>query len=412
LDVFCGIDWAEDHHDIALVDPGGALLARARVSDDAAGLARLLELLSEQGDSAEDPVPVAIETPRGLLVACLRATGRAVYAVNPRAAARYRDRYSVSGRKSDHGDAVVLANILRTDRHAHRPLPADSELAQAIAVLARAQQNAVWDRITAHHKLRSHLREYYPGFLAAFADARHGILRPEARTVLAAAPTPAAAARLTLAQLRALLRKAGRSRGIDAEAQRLREAFRTEQMRQLPLVEEAMGRQALALLRQLDAACQSADDLEGAAVESFNQHPDAGIITSFPGIGALTGARVLAETGDDRSRFKDAKGLKAYAGAAPVTRASGKGRSVTCRHIKNSRLAAAGYAWAFSALTASPGAHDHYARRRDAGDRHNAALRNLYNRFLGCLHHCLNTRQHYNENTAFPGTKNKPAQAA
>ena len=340
MDVFCGIDWAEDHHDIALVDRDGGLLARLRISDDAAGLAGLLELLAEHGDSPEDPVPVAIETPRGLLVACLRATGRKVYPVNPMAVARYRDRHSVAGRKSDKGDAVVLANVLRTDLHAHRPLPADSELAQAIAVLARAQQDAVWDRTTAHNKLRSHLREYFPGFLAAFAGARGGIMRPEARVILAAAPTPADAAKLTLAQLRALLKKAGRSRGIDAEAARLREAFRQEQMRQLPLVEQAMGRQALALLRQLDAACASADDLEAAATESFNQHPDAGIITSFPGLGALTGARVLAEIGDDRSRFKDARGLKAYAGAAPITRASGKTRSVTHRKVKNNRLAA------------------------------------------------------------------------
>jgi hypothetical protein len=198
----------------------------------------------------------------------------------------------------------------------HRPLPDDSELAQAIAVLARAQQDAVWDRTQAHNKLRSHLREYFPAFLAAF-PARAGITRPEARAVLAAAPTPGAAARLTLTQLRALLRKAGRSRGLDTEATRLRDTFRAGQMRQLPLVEDAMGRQALALLRQLDAACVSADDLEQAASQSFNLHPDAGIITSFPGPGALTGARVLAEIGDDRSRFQDAKGLKAYAGAAP-----------------------------------------------------------------------------------------------
>ena len=163
------------------------------------------------------------------------------------AVARYRDRHSVAGRKSDKGDALVLANILRTDLHAHRPLPADTELAQAIAVLARAQQDAVWDRTQAHNRLRSHLREYYPGFLAAFAAAKGGITRPEARAVLAAAPTPASAAKLTLAQLRALLRKAGRSRGIDAEAQRLREIFRQEQIRQLPLVEEAMGRRSLAL---------------------------------------------------------------------------------------------------------------------------------------------------------------------
>jgi hypothetical protein len=290
---------------------------------------------------------VAIETPRGLLVACLRATGRPVYPVNPMSVARYRDRHSVAGKKSDHGDSVVLANVLRTDMHAHRPLPADSELAQAIAVLARAQQDAVWDRTTAHNKLRSHLREYYPAFLAAFAEAKGGITRPEARAVLAAAPTPAAAAALTTAQLRALLRKAGRSRGIDAEAARLREAFRAGQMRQLPLVEQAMGRQTLALLRQLNAACANASDLEQAATESFNQHPDAGIITSFPGIGALT--------------------------------------------------------WAFAALTASPGARAHYDRRRDAGDRHTAAQRNLFNRLLGCLHHCLQTGQHYDEPTAFPG---------
>src|SRR6266700_2042263 len=290
MDVFCGIDWAEDHHDIALVDRDGTLLARRRISDDAAGLAALLGLLAEHGDSAGDPVPVAIETPRGLLPACLRATGRQIYPINPLAVARYRDRYSVARKKSDHGDAVVLANILRTDRAAHRPLPADSEPAQAIAVLARAQQDAVWDRTTA--------------------------------------------------QLTALLRRAGRSRGIDAEATRLREAFRTAQMRQLPLVEDAMGRQALALLRHLDAACASADDLEQAVTTSFDQHPDAGIITSFPGLGALTGARVLAEIGDDRSRFADAKGLKAYAGAAPVTRASGKTIAVLHRRVKNQRLAA------------------------------------------------------------------------
>ena len=412
MDVYCGIDWAEDHHDIALVDRDGQLLARRRISDDAAGLATLLALLAEHGDTPDDPIPVAIETPRGLLVACLRATGRQVYPINPMAVARYRDRHSVAGRKSDHGDAVVLANVLRTDRHAHRPLPADSELAQAIAVLARAQQDPVWDRTTVHNKLRSHLREYFPGFLAAFAPVKGGILRPEARAILAAAATPADAAKLTLTQLRALLKKAGRRRGIDTEATRLRDGFRVPQMRQLPLVEAAMGRQTLALLGQLDAACAAADDLERAVTESFSLHPDAGIITSFPGLGALTGARVLAEIGDDRSRFQDAKGLKAYAGAAPITRASGKTKSVTYRRIKNNRLNAAGYSWAFSALTASPGARAHYDRRREDGGRHAAAQRNLFGRMLGCLHRCLTTGQHYDEATAFPAASKKISRAA
>ena len=202
-----------------------------------------------------------------------------------------------------------------------------------------------------------------------------------------------------------------RAYGLDTEAARLHEAFRAGQMRQLPLVEQAMGRQALALPGQLDAACAAAEDLEHAVTGSFNLHPDAGIITSFPGLGALTGARVLAEIGDDRSRFQDAKGLKAYAGAAPITRASGKTRSVTHRRIKNNRLNAAGYTWAFSALTASPGARAHYDRRKDTGDRHAAAQRNLFARLLGCLHHCLLTGQRYDEATAFPATAKQPAAA-
>jgi transposase len=190
LSVSCGIDWAEDHHEVALVDADKALVAKRRISDDAAGFGLLLQLLVDAADHAEDPIPVAIETTRDLLVACLRATGREVYAINPKAVDRYRDRHWVAGKKSDAGDALVLAHILRTDKAAHRRLPADSELAQAIAVLARAQQDAVWERTCAHNKLRSLLREYYPAILAAFASQRGGILRPQARAILAAAPTP------------------------------------------------------------------------------------------------------------------------------------------------------------------------------------------------------------------------------
>jgi transposase len=408
--IFCGIDWAEDHHDVAVMNAEGALLAKARIADDAAGLAQLLALLAEHGDSPREPIPVAIETSRGLLVACLRATGRRVYAINPLAVARYRERHSVARKKSDAIDAAALANILRTDIDAHRELPADTELAQAIAVLARAQQDAVWDRTQAHNKLRSQLREYFPAFLQAFADKRDGIMRPEARIILAAAPTPADAARLTRSRLAGLLKKAGRVRGIDAEAGRLHAVFHAERMRQLPLVEQAFGRQAVALLRTMDATCVNADELEHAVVEAFAQHPDAPIITSFPGLGMLAGARALAEIGDDRSRFADAKALKAYAGAAPVTRASGKSHHVMHRKVKNQRLAAVGYIWSFAALTASPGARAHYDRRKAGNERHVAAQRNLFNRLLGMLHHCLQNNIPYNEAIAFPtAAANTPA---
>jgi hypothetical protein len=168
LRVFCGIDWAEGHHDIAVVDEAGQLVAKKRISDDLTGLEQLLAILAHAGDDPADLVPVAIETPRGLMVAALRATGRPIYPLNPLAVARYRERHSVSRTESDHADAMTLANILRTDAHVHRRLPTDTDLAQAVAVLARAHQDAVWRRSKATNELRSTLREYYyPGFLEA-----------------------------------------------------------------------------------------------------------------------------------------------------------------------------------------------------------------------------------------------------
>ncbi|MFI6360777.1 IS110 family transposase [Streptomyces sp. NPDC050743] len=402
MTITCGIDWAENHHDVALVDEAGQLVAKRHINDDAEGYRQLLNLLAEAGDSPQDPIPVAVETARGLLFACLRATGRKVYSINPMAVARYRERHRVARAKSDHADAMALANILRTDAAVHRPLPADSELAQAISVLARAQQDAVWNRAQLNNQLRSHLKQYFPAALAAFQVRGVGLDSREARAVLAAAPDPASAARLTRTQLRSLLRKSGRQRNIDTWTDRLRTVFTGDYLHQLPLVEQAMGRQTAALVRQLDAACQAADDLAAAAAKAFFQHPDSEIISSFPGIGPLTGARVLGEIGDDRSRFRDARALKAYAGAAPITVASGKSHAVHHRRVKNQRLAAAGYVWIFGALP-SPQVKEHYDRRRARGDRHTAAMRNLFNRFLGCLHHCLATGQRFDPSKAFPG---------
>jgi transposase len=400
--LFCGIDWAESHHDVAIIDAGGQLVAKKRIPDDPSGFAQLVEMLTAAGDRAENPVPVAIETPRGLLVAALKATGRPVYAINPLAVARYRERHSVARAKSDHADALTLANILRVDAHLHRQLPADSELCQAIAVLARAHQDAIWRRTTAHHQLRSLLREFYPTFLAVFANRfTLGIASPEARAVLAIAPTPAAAAKLSVSRIAAALRRAGRSRGIDQAAAAIKDGLRKLQLHQPLPVETAMGKAALALLAALDTACTNVDELGHASAELFQTHPDYTIITSFPGLADSTGARVLAEIGDDRSRFADARALKAYAGSAPVTRASGRSISVTHRHIKNNRLANVGWMWAFSAASNSEPARQHYRHRREHGDRHAAATRHLFNKLLGQLYHCLQLGQSFDETKAF-----------
>jgi transposase len=402
--VFCGIDWAEGHHDIALVDELGRLIAKKRIHETVAGFAELTAMLAEAGDTSEAPIPVAIETPRGLLVAALRSTGRPVYSINPMAVARYRERHTVSRGKSDHADAMTLANILRTDQHVHRRLPADTHLAQAVAVLARAHQDATWRRTKASNELRSLLREYYPAFLEAFAGkTASNLATADARAMLAIAPTPAAAGKLSKARIAAALRKAGRQRRIDTTAAQLHTALRASHLRQPDLVEQAMGRQALALLATLDVECRNVDELGQATAEAFQQHPDHAIITSFPGLADNTGARILAELGDDRTRFTDARSVKAYAGSAPITRASGRSVSITHRRVKNDRLAAAGWAWAFASLAHDDQANRHYRHRRDHGDRHPAALRHLFNRMLGQLYFCLQTGQHYQPHKAFPG---------
>jgi transposase len=286
LDLYCGIDWATDHHDVAVVDDDGHVVTRGRVGNDAAGFAQLLTLLAEAGDSAEHPIPVGIETDHGLWVGALRETGRVIYPINPLAASRYRARHAVSGAKSDATDAVLLANIVRTDATAHRPLPADTELAQAIRVLARAQQDAVWARQQIANQIRDLLGDFYPAALIAFAALPNGgLARPDARTILAAAPTPAQAARLTPARLRRLLVKAGRRRDLDRDVERLRQVFSGTYLHQPPVVENAKGIQLTALLRQFDAACAAVEELAEAAIAHFEQHPDAAIITSFPAWG-------------------------------------------------------------------------------------------------------------------------------
>ncbi|MGL5444466.1 MAG: IS110 family transposase, partial [[Mycobacterium] stephanolepidis] len=288
--VFCGIDWGESRHDVAIIDQAGVIVARAKIRTDVAGFTQLLQLLAAAGDTDTEPIPIAIETDHGLLVSALRAAGRLVYALNPLAASRYRARHQVSGAKSDATDAVLLANIVRTDIAAHRPLPADTELAQAIRVLARAQQDAVWARQKLGNQIRCLLNEFYPAAIEAFgALAGGGLARAEARAILTAASTPAKAARLTRAKLKALLIKSGRQRGITDDVDRLFTVFRGEYLRQPAAVEEAMGVQLATLLLQFEAACQASDELETAARAHFEQHPDAQVITSFPGMGTLIG---------------------------------------------------------------------------------------------------------------------------
>jgi len=394
--VFVGHDWAEAHHDIYVEDSDGQRLARARLAEGVEGVARFHELVAPFAEDSGDVV-VATETDRGLFVGALVAAGYQVLAINPLSTSRYRERHSTSGAKSDPGDAFVLAELARTDGHNHRPIAGDSDLAEAVKVLARAHQSLIWTRQRQTNQLRSALREFYPAALGVFDDLACG----DALAVLAVAPTPSLGRRLSRSKIAAALRRGGRQRRIDERAAEIQTALRADTLEAPGLVSEAMGAQVRALVAVIAELVTQIGRLEAELADRFDQHPDAKIIRSLPGLGTILGARVLAEFGDDPNRYADAKSRKNYAGTSPITRASGKHRVVLARYARNRRLADACYLWAFAALNVSPGARAFYDQRRAAGDTHHRALRALANRLVGILHGCLRHGTLYDEHTAW-----------
>ena len=395
--IFAGVNWAEAHHDVCVMSEDGQVLEQRRVSHSVAGIGELHALIAAHAEEGE-LVAAGIEVDRGLVVTALLAAGYQVYAVNPMASARYRDRHSVSGAKSDRGDAKVLADLVRTDRHNHRQVAGDSELAEAVRVLARSHQSAIWSRQRQVNALRSALREYYPAALAAFGT---DLAASDAVAVLALAPTPDAGRALSRAKIASALRCAGRQRNTGHRAGEIAAALRADYLHAPPAIAGAYGTAARSAIRLITAYTAEIAELEQALPEHFEQHPDTKIVRSLPGLGTVLGARVLGEFGDDRTRFTSSKSRKNYSGTSPITRASGRSHVVLARHARNRRLADALEQWAFCSLTQSPGARAYYDQLRGRGKTHRQALRQLANRWVGILHTCLQHSQLYDEATAW-----------
>jgi hypothetical protein len=394
--IFVGVDWAEARHDVHVETEDGTRLGGGRLPEGVEGVARFHDLV---GGFVEDPgeVVIGIETDRGLFVAALVAAGYGVFAVNPMSTSRYRDRHSASGAKSDPGDAKVLADMVRTDRHNHRVVAADSEAVQAVKVLARAHQSMIWSRGRQTNLLRSTLREFYPAALVAFED----LASADALEVLRAAPTPELGRSLSRSKIAACLRRGGRQRRIDERSIEIQTALRSAQLPGPAVISTAMGASVAASVAVIATMAAQIAVLAGELETGFESHPDAKVVRSLPGLGTILGARVLGEFGDEPNRYATAKSRKNYAGTSPITRASGTKRAVLARHIRNKRLADAIYQWAFTAITASPGARHYYDQRRAAGNTHHAALRALGNRLVGILHGCLEHHSTYDETIAW-----------
>jgi Transposase/Transposase IS116/IS110/IS902 family len=403
--LFIGDDWAEDHHDIEVEDQDGHRLARARVPEGLEGITRLHALVAEHASVAWSnlgpeqvarQVVIGIETDRGPWVAALRAAGYHVFAINPLSAARYRQRHSTSGAKSDAGDAHVLAEIVRLDREHHREVAGDTDLADAIKLLARAHQTAIWERTRQVLRMRSALLEYFPAAVQAFED----LSAPDALQVLGRAADPDRAARLTRGQLVAALR-AARRHHVEAKADALQSMLRAPALRQPVITQGAYAAVVAAQVAVIVALNEQITQLGKAVGEHFGRHPDADIYLSQPGLGVVLSARTLGEFGDDPGRFATARNRKNYSGQSPITRASGRKSMVLARYATNRRLSDALHMQAFTARNASSGARAYYDQLRARGIGHHAALRQLANRLVGIMHGCLRTGTLYDEDTAW-----------
>ncbi|MEV6144472.1 IS110 family transposase [Streptomyces sp. NPDC051992] len=403
--LFVGDDWAQDHHDVELMDVTGRRLSKARLPEGVAGIERLHAMIgAELGEDSKADVVIGIETDRGPWVQALIAAGYTVYAVNPLQASRYRERLAVSGAKSDAADAHMLADMVRTDSHQLRPISGDTADAEAVKVVTRIHKTLIWERTRTTQRLRHALLDYFPAALEAFED----LDSPDVLELLAKAPDPAAAAKLTTTQISAALKRA-RRRNIADKATRIQAILRAKHLGQPAAVAAAYADSVRALVALLVTLNEQVNFLHGQVENYFGRHPDAEIIRSQPGLGPMLSARVLAEFGDDPHRYASAKARKNYAGTSPITRASGRKKVVTARYVRNDRLIDALIAQAFSALRISACARAYYEKQRARGIEFNAALRQLANRLVGILHGCLKTGTPYDEAAAWSHRVHAPA---
>ena len=388
-----------------VMDEAGKVLAKRRLPEGVAGIAQLHELIGRYlpEDAADAEVVVGIETDRGPWVTALIAAGYTVYPVNPLQASRYRERHGVSGAKSDSAGAHMLADMVRTDSHQLRPAAGDSPEAEGIKVVARMHKTMIWERTRAVQRLRYQLREYFPAALAAFED----LDAPDVLELLAKAPGPDQARKLTRAQVAAALKHA-RRRNIKDKTDAILAALRGEQLAQQAAVTAAYAVTARSLIALITTLNEQVSTLEAQVREhsastrtlrSTGPSP-AWQPSSAPGCSASS-ATTPAATSARRT-------ARTTAAPSPITRASGKKKVVAARFIHNDRLIDALMSWAFASLNASPGARAFYDQQRAKGLEHNDALRRLANRLVGILHGCLKTRTLYDEATAWSHRENLP----
>lgn len=385
---FVGIDWATEFHQVCVLDANRNKVEQRKIEHSGGGIAQLVELLLKLSNHQPNHVALAIETPRGAVVETLVERQFAVFSLNPKQMDRFRDRHTVAGAKDDSLDAFVMADALRTDLHLFHRVRLDDSQVIHLRELSRADEDLQQEAVRAGHRLRELLLRYYPQMLKLCP----GVDEPWFWDLLALAPLPLGAKHLKHAKVERLL-KSNRIRRLTAEqvltelnvaplqlAPGSAEAASEHVLLQLPLLRLLRAQRTEVAKRIQKLLDQMSESDEGQA----GQHRDVTILLSLPGVGRKVAATMLAEASQPLAE-RDYHALRSYAGAAPITRQSGKRRVVLMRQSCNPRLREALYHWARVSTQCDDKGKHHYTELRGKGHSHGRALRGVADRLLAVL---------------------------
>lgn len=376
-----GIDWGGESHAVCMVDEKGKIVDRFEAKHSRDGLAAMLARLAKR--AAPGDLPVAVERPSGLLIDTLIEAGHPVVPIHPNAVKASRPRYAAVNAKSDPGDAYLLADLLRTDGHRFPPLGALSDEVKALRALVRGRDDLVAERVAVANQLRALLESYWPGAVAIFAD----IDSPIALEFIARYPTPQSAQNLGEKRMASFLARhaySGRRTPVEL-LERLRQA---PQGLASEVEAEAKRHVALAYVEVLRGLVEAIRKLGSEIEHAVEQLPVGKVVMSFPRTGKINAAQIVAELGDDPSRFPTEAALAAQAGVAPVTYQSGKRHGVGFRWAANKRLRLAITTWADNTRHVSEWAKGIYVRARARGADHPHAVRILARAWIRVLWRC------------------------
>ncbi len=374
---FAGIDWADQHHDVAVVTSTGEVAGRLRVAHSVDGLAQLTAFL-QQSAPASEQVACVVETTHGLLISTLLEAGIRVCPVNPTTLTRWRP---PSGAKSDAGDALLLARAGRASWPDLPVLQPDSPAVHELKLLTRDLEGLIVEQTRLVNQLTACLKAYYPVALGCF----DGLIRHAALAFFRAFPTLEQARAATCEDVREVLLSVHYPHAAE-KATALHHRLHQPQLEASGEVTRAKARLTLALVEHLQVVVRQVAAYDQEIARLFQQHVDHTVFASLPGAGKRLAPRLLAEWGEDRRRYADATSVQALAGTAPVVFQSGAYRGVRRRRACVNAFRQALYHFARESVLQEDWATAYYRRKRDQGKTRAMALRALANQWVRILY--------------------------